>query len=88
MEGWHNSINSLMSCQHPKIFKFLDSLMKEQDAQELKIIQINAGDKAQKKSLKYERNDQRLLTLVDNYAQEIETDFIHYLHAIAHNIHV
>lgn len=62
--------------------------MKEQDTQELKIIQIDAGEKAQKKSLKYERNDQRLLTLVDNYAKEIENDFLHYLHAIAHNIHL
>lgn len=64
--GWHNSMNSLVSCQHPKIFKFVDSLMKEQDAQELKIIQINAGEKGPKKGLKYARLDDRLLKLVDS----------------------
>lgn len=88
VEGWHNRINSLMSCHHPKIFKFLDGLKKEQDEQELRIIQINAGESTKKKHVKYERNDARLKKLIDNYAEETENGFLHYMYSVANNIYV
>lgn len=88
IEGWHNSINNLFSCQHPKIFTFLDKIIKEQNDQDMKIIQAKAGDKGRKKHIKYERNDQRILTLIESYEKETEHGYYHYLYALAYSISV
>lgn len=52
VDGWCNSINSLLSCQHPKMFKFLNDLMDEQEAQDIKMVQIEAGESPEKRDKK------------------------------------
>lgn len=88
IEGWHNGLNSFMGCQHPKFYKFLKYLIKEQDIQDLNIIQINAGEVPQKMRSKYERLDNRLFNLVSSYDEKTEKSFLPYLDAIAYNISV
>lgn len=90
VEGWHNRINSLGSWLHPKIFKFISDMMKEQKIVDLKVIQINAGEKPEKRARKYERLDERLLHLVESYNENSGTtqprDILDFLNNIAHNI--
>lgn len=88
IEGWHNSINSLMGCQHPKFYKFLSFLLQEQNKQDLNIIQINAGEVPPKMRLKYERLDNRLFNLVSAYDAQTANSFLPYLDAVANNISV
>lgn len=85
VEGWHNSINSFIGCQHPKIFPFLNKIMTEQDSQDLNIIQIDAGENPMKWETKYERLDARLMNLLTNYEKLVENSFMPYLDAISHN---
>ena len=37
VEGWNNSFNSMLSCSHPSIWKFLECLGKEQNLTDQKI---------------------------------------------------
>lgn len=62
--------------------------MEEQNAQDLKIIQIDAGENCQKRDAKYERLDTRLTNLLANYSEETKGGYISYLDNIAHNIRI
>ena len=43
VEGWNNRFSSLIDCVHPNIWKFLESLQKEQAYVEAQLHQAEAG---------------------------------------------
>ena len=60
VEGWHSKINDTVSRAHPNIFKAIDQLKKEQEAVEVKLLQLSNGAPSQPKKRKYITLEQRL----------------------------
>ena len=44
LEAFHHTFNSLLSCQHPSIWKLLDSLQKQQNLTQNIMAKINRGE--------------------------------------------
>ncbi|RWS20135.1 uncharacterized protein B4U80_11049 [Leptotrombidium deliense] len=82
VEGWHRAFSSLISCQHPSIWKFISGIKKDQSLNEFKLEQYVAGTPVKQN---YERQLQavRFQSIVNKYG---ERDTIDYLRGIAHNI--
>lgn len=86
VEGWHNAMQSSISCSHPTIFKFIQAIKNEQALQEMKLTQICSGQELKEKK-KYRDFDNRLRNVVRSYEYNNNTsNFVEYLGSIAHNI--
>ncbi len=42
-EAWHRRLNSVVQCEHPSLWMFLESLQKEENYIRCQIVKINAG---------------------------------------------
>ena len=62
-EGYHNAINRAMSCSHPTLFKFLETLKKEFAVSWTKYLQYKSG-MGQAKTKKSQLLTQRLAKIV------------------------
>lgn len=82
-EGWHNKINGNMG-SHPNIFRFIHSLMQEQNEQETTMARIEAGHSPEARKKIYVKSDERLLKIVKDYARA--ESFLPYLKKVSHNI--
>lgn len=88
VEGWHNAMQSSISCSHPTIFKFIQAIKNEQALQEMKLTQICSGQELKEKK-KYRDFDNRLRNVVRSYEYNNNnntSNFVEYLGSIAHNI--
>ena len=83
LEGYHNALQSSLSCIHPNIWKFINGLKKEEHLAQLKKIQFDGGEICEKKK-KYKDINKRLQTIIERYSDQNKTGF---LRAIAHNLH-
>lgn len=71
---------------HQNIFKFIESLKKEQTSQEQNIARIEAGTNPDTRRIKYTKHDAKLLELVKKFDDDIHVgSFLPYLKSIAHN---
>ena len=68
LESFHHTFNSLLSCQHPSIWKLLDSLQKQQNLTQNIMAKINRGETFRQSSKEQERNA-RITTLTTNYTR-------------------
>jgi hypothetical protein len=82
VEGWHNSFSSLLSANHPTIWKFIDALKKEQSLNELKIVQFIAGQAPPLGRRNYRDQAERVMNIVMQYGS---WDMESYLIGIAQN---
>ena len=83
VEGWHRGFELQVAAHHPNIWRFIDSLKKEQNFNELKIEQLIAGyTQARKK--RYVDLDRRIKSIVERFNDT--TDVLEYLRGIAHNL--
>ena len=83
IEGWHRRMQSNVGAHHPSIWHFLDVLRREQSLNEVIITQIRTGQPAPPQRGKYKAVNERLVTVVRDYANRSVHDF---LRGIAHNI--
>ena len=66
VEGWHRAIKGRLGYVHPKIFKFIDFLRREQSAAENKLISLQAG-KEFPKNARYQKNALRIKNILEGY---------------------
>ena len=83
VEGWHNAFSSLLSADHPTIWKFIDGIQQEQSLNELKVNQYLAGVSPPMGRKKYRDAAKRIMKIVEKYSQR---DPIEYLSSIASNL--
>jgi hypothetical protein len=81
IEGWNNRFSSFVDCVHPNIWKFLESLKKEQSYVEAQLHQAEAGVR-RRKNLVVERREKRIL----NILKESSTTNLEKILALANNI--
>ena len=67
IEGWHNSLNHLSSCDHPTLYKFLDMIKNDMDDSRTRIIQLNIGQDPAPRRKKYTDFDLLVYNIVSNY---------------------
>ena len=83
IEGWHRAFDLRVAITHPTLCRLVDRLRKEQAGNELLIDQTNAGIALPPMKKKYEKVNQRLKDLVEQY--DI-TPVLRFLRSIAHNL--
>lgn len=66
VEGWHNVMNSFVACKHPSIWTFIAKIKREQDLQEVKMVQMMNNGGAPKKR-KYMDHDCAVYKIVKTY---------------------
>ena len=66
-EGWHHGFHSMLSCNNPTIWKFLDCLKAEQSQTDVKLTRRLLRQPPEKRAAKWIKYDQRLRTIVDSY---------------------
>ncbi len=81
LEAWHRRLNSIVQCQHPSLWKFIESLKNEEHYIHCQLIKLNAGEKVEpnKKDLNY---SVRLHHLI----MHPHPTFLQQLEAVAHNL--
>lgn len=62
-ESWHRRFNSVIDCEHPSLWIFIQSLQKEENYIHCQIIKVDVGQTSQK-SKKYLDYNERLKTLL------------------------
>lgn len=85
VEGWHTSFNSLLSCSHPTIWKFLNILKAEQSRNEMMFEKIIAGEEGLPQKKKYKNHTDQLIKVITNYKK---IDNMTYLKGIAYNFNL
>ena len=80
VEAWHSSINTVLGCSNPTIWKLLNFLQKEAQYQEVRVNALERGETIPKRR-KYQEHDQRIIRLVEQYGTK---DTISYLKSISY----
>lgn len=89
MEGWHNSFSSLLSCSHPVIWKFIDTIKMEQAKNEFIIEKYNAGEDGPPQKKKYKNQQACLKSVVAGYnGNDNSFDNMLYLKSLAYNFNL
>ena len=83
VEGWHNGFAGRFEETYPNIWKFIDTLKKENGVQHLNIAQFMAGRMPTKQRKTYRELNTRINTIVGDYANRQRID---YLRAISYNL--
>jgi hypothetical protein len=81
-EAAHRRLQSVLQMDHPSIWRFVDGLRKVQKERDLAFEQMVAGNPPEAKRRKYRQADERILSLVRDFANR---PMIEYLRGIAHN---
>ena len=73
-EGWNNGFASLLGCNNPSIWRFLECMKKEQSLTDMKIAQIltRRPFKRETKWAKFDEELQRIIDDYDNYGDLLE----------------
>lgn len=82
IEAWHRRFHSVVSCDHPTIWKLISFLQAEQAYFQRRMEQLVAGNN-QKRKRKSILMDKRISTIVSRFNV---TDPMEYLRGLAHNI--
>ena len=75
IEAWHRSYNATIGCHLPNLWKFIDSLKREQCLVEAKQAKYIGGDKPVK-LLKNRANEEALTNLVQGYLHRPQLEFL------------
>ena len=81
LEAFHHTFNSLLTCQHPTIWKLLESLESQQNLSRSTIFKIGRGDSF-RPSVQERRRNERIQNLVASCSQATADDL---LRRIAYN---
>ncbi|ODM87485.1 FLYWCH-type zinc finger-containing protein 1 [Orchesella cincta] len=83
IEGWHRGFQTTLGASHPSIWKFIDTVLKEQSLNELQMEQHLAGETPQPQRKRFRDLSDRLRALVEDFENRPIVDF---LTGIAHNL--
>ena len=75
LKAFHHTFNSLLSCQHPTIWKLLESLEAQQNISRSTIFKIGRGDTF-KPSAKERRRNERIANLIAGYTRATADSFL------------
>ena len=65
-EGWHHGFQSMLSCTHPTIWKFLEALKKEHNLIRMQLGRMKNLDSPERRPAKWVRYDNKLQRLCDS----------------------
>ena len=67
IEGWHNAFVKRVAIVHPSVTKLGEKTRREQSKFEMNIAQIRQGQEPKPKKVQYQKLDERIKRLVDDY---------------------
>ena len=76
-EGWHHGFNSMLSCTHPSMWKFLDALKKEHNLIRMKLVRMRQLEEPERRAAKWIKYDDKIQRLCDSYNRH--TSVLEYL---------
>ncbi|XP_076031961.1 uncharacterized protein LOC143019865 [Oratosquilla oratoria] len=83
VEAWHRGLPTFLGATHPTIWKFIKGIRRIQKTKDVEIEQLVAGNAARGRRPIYERLDERIMNIVEDYENR---DILDYLRGISHNI--
>lgn len=83
IEGWHRKFQGICNSYHPRFWKFLEMLKKEQSINRVAMIQGDAGHPPPAQRRRYMNCNERILRIVDDFPNR---DTLQYVRSIAHNL--
>ena len=81
VEAWHRRLSSVVQCQHPTLWSFIESLRSEEHYIHCQVIKLQSGEKIQPNK-KYLNYSTRLLNLIT----QPHPTLLEQLHGLAHNL--
>ena len=85
IEGWHNAFATRVAVVHPTISKLADKIRREQSKFEIDIAQIRQGHPPKPKKAAYQKLDEKICRLVDDYHN---VSLVEYLNGLAANVSI
>jgi hypothetical protein len=85
LEGWHARFNSIVSKHHPNLWHLVESLRAEQDATEVTINQVLAGNVVNRRNRRFEQVEARIKRITRRYDSG-QSDVMEYIIGISHNL--
>ena len=82
VEGWRRAFMEVVGAHHPNIFKFIKALQQEQNVNETKLEQYNAGLSPPHSRLQYRKCAIRIAKIANDFQNR---DILTYLKGLAHN---
>ena len=67
IERWHNVLAKRVAIVHPSVTKLAEKIRREQSKFEMDIEQIRQGQEPKPKKVQYQKLDERIKRLVDDY---------------------
>ena len=83
IEGWHNAFAKRVAIVHPGVTKLAEKIRREQSKFEMEIAQIRQGQEPKPKKVQYQKLDERIKRLVDDY---FNVELGEYLNGLATNM--
>ena len=85
IEGWHNAFAKRVAIVHPSVTNLAEKVRCEQSEFEMDIAQIRQGQepKPKRKKVQYQKLDERIERLVDDY---FNVELGEYLNGLATNV--
>ena len=83
IEGWHNAFAKRVAIVHPSVTKLAEKIRRVQSKFEIDIAQIRQGQEPKPKKVQYQKLDERIKRLVDDY---FNVELGEYLNGLATNM--
>ena len=83
IERWHNAFAKRVAIVHPSVTKLAEKIRCEQSEFEMDIAQIRQGQEPKAKKVQYQKLDERIKRLVDDY---FNGELGEYLNGLATNM--
>ena len=83
IEGWHNEFAKRVAIVHPSVTKLAEKIRREQSKFEMDNAQIRQGQEPKPKKVQYQKLDERIKRLVDDY---FNVELGEYLNGLATNM--
>ena len=79
--GWHHGFNSMLSCNHPTIWKFMEALKKEHNLIRMQLGRMRQLEEPERRAAKWIRYDDRVQKLCDSFNRQ--TNVVNFLKKVA-----
>ena len=83
IEGWHNAFAKRVTIVHSSVTKLAEKIRHEQSKFEVDVVQTRQGQEPKPKKVQYQKLDERVKRLVDDY---FNVELGKYLNGLAANM--